>query len=279
MLAALRMTEGDERLKVGRTVVAQELLRLHNAQVRRDGRIILDVDDFVIEEGERVVVLGPNGGGKSTLVKLLTREMMPLWREEPPVLFRGNPRAELREIQRTVGVVSTSFAEALTANRKVLDVVLGGFFGTIGVPYHIQVTPQQVEQAHASLRELRIDEFADQMLGKLSTGQQRRALVARALINAPAVLAFDEPCIGLDPEAQWNLRQSLSSLGQAGRTLLMVTHDVADIMPEFNRVVFLKDARIVADGPKEELLTTSNLRELFGVPVTLVEDNGRYTLY
>ena len=269
----------EERLKVGRTALAQELLRLHNAQVRRDGRISLDVDDFVIEEGERVVVLGPNGSGKSTLVKLLTREMMPLWREEPPVLFRGNPRAELRQIQQTVGVVSTSFAEALTGNRKVLDVVLGGFFGTIGVPYHIPVSPEQVERAHAALRELKIDEFADRMLGTLSTGQQRRALIARALINAPEVLVFDEPCIGLDPEAQWNLRQSFSALGQAGHTMLMVTHDVADIMPEFDRVVFLKSAHIVADGPKALMLTTEKLRELFGVPVTVVEDNGRYTLY
>ena len=259
--------------------MAQELLRLHNAQVRRDGNIILDVDDFVVNEGERVVVLGPNGAGKSTLIKLLTREMMPLWREEPPVLFRGNPRAELRLIQQTVGVVSTSYAEAMTNNRRVIDVVLGGFFWTIGVPYHIEVTSQQIEAAHEAMAELHIEELADRTLGTLSTGQQRRALVARALINGPEVLVFDEPCIGLDPEAMWNLRQSFSALGQAGHTMLLVTHNVADIMPEFDRVVFIKDARIVADGPKEELLTTENLRELFGVPVTLLEDNGRYTCY
>lgn len=259
--------------------MTQELLRLHNAQVRRDGNIILDVDDFVIQEGERVVVLGPNGSGKSTLVKLLTREMMPLWREEPPVLFRGNPRAELRLIQQTVGVVSTSFADQFTGNRRVLEVALGGYFGTIGVPYHITPTPEQIEGARAALREVGIEHLEDRTLSTLSTGQARRALVARALINAPDVLVFDEPCIGLDPEAIWNLRQTFSALANNGHTLLMVTHDVADIMPEFDRVVFLKDAHIVADAPKEELLTTQNLRDLFGVPVTLVRDQGRYTLY
>ena len=259
--------------------MAEELLRLHNAQVRRDGNIILDVDDFVIHEGERVVILGPNGSGKSTLIKLLTREMMPLWREEPPVLFRGNPRTELRVIQQTVGVVSTSYAEAMTNSRKVMDVVLGGYFGTVGVPYHITVTPEQIEGAHEAMRELHIDQLADRTLGTLSTGQQRRALVARALINGPEVMVFDEPCIGLDPEAMWNLRQSFSALGQAGHTMMLVTHDVADIMPEFERVIFLKDAHIIADGPKEELLTTENLRELFGVPVTLVHDGSRYTCY
>ena len=259
--------------------MTQELLRLHNAQVRRDGNIILDVDDFVIQEGERVVVLGPNGSGKSTLVKLLTREMMPLWREEPPVLFRGNPRAELRLIQQTVGVVSTSFADQFTGNRRVLEVALGGYFGTIGVPYHITPAPEQIEGARAALREVGIEHLEDRTLSTLSTGQARRALVARALINAPDVLVFDEPCIGLDPEAIWNLRQTFSALANSGHTLLMVTHDVADIMPEFDRVVFLKDAHIVADAPKEELLTTQNLRDLFSVPVTLVRDQGRYTLY
>lgn len=259
--------------------MADELLRLHNAQVRRDGRIILDVDDFAMHEGEHLVVLGPNGSGKSTLVKLLTREMMPLWREEPPVLFRGEPRTELRIIQQTVGVVSTSFADQLTDYRRVHEVVLGGYFGTIGVPPHIKPTQEQIDGAYAALEEMGIAELADRTLGTLSTGQARRALVARALINAPEVLVFDEPCIGLDPEAIWNLRQSFSALAKNGHAVIMVTHDVADIMPEFDRVLFLKDAHIVADGPKQELLTTQNMRDLFGVPVTLMEQEGRYTLY
>ena len=95
---------------------------------------------------------------------------------------------------------------------------------------------------------------------------------------APDVLVFDEPCVGLDPEAKWNLRQALSALAKAGHTIITVTHDVSDIMPEFERVVLLQDARIVADGPKEDVLTTQKLRRLFGVPVTLVENDGYYHL-
>lgn len=259
--------------------MGDELLRLHNAQVRREGRIIFDIPSFVVREGERLAVLGPNGAGKSTLIKLLTREMMPLWREEPPVLFRGEPRTELRIIQKTVGVVSTSFAEKMTNNRTVLDVVLGGLWGSIGVPIRVTPTPEQVERAHAALEEIGIGTLGDRLMGTLSTGQARRALVARALIDAPEVLVFDEPTVGLDPEAIWHLRQAFSRLIQAGHTLLMVTHDVADIVPEFERVVFLKDATIIADGPKRELLTTEHMRELFGVPVTLSEDEGHYHLH
>lgn len=259
--------------------MTDELLRLHNAQVRRDGRIILDIPEFVVHEGERLAVLGPNGAGKSTLIKLLTREMMPLWREEHPVLFRGEPRTELRTIQQTVGVVSTSFAEKMTNSRRVLDVVLGGLWGSIGVPIRVTPTEEQVKRAQAALEEIGIGELGQRLMGTLSTGQARRALVARALIDAPEVLVFDEPTVGLDPEAIWHLRQTLSRLAQAGHTLLMVTHDVSDIVPEFERVVFLQDATITADGPKHELLTTEHMRKLFGVPVTLTESEGHYHLY
>lgn len=258
--------------------MAQELLRLHNAQVRRDGRFILDVDDFVVNEGEHVAILGPNGSGKSTLLKLLTREMLPLWHEDAPVVFLGNPHASLEDVNSTVGVVSSSVQDRMMAHRTALDIVLGGFFGSVGVPYHLAVSDEQTQAARQALAEIGMRAFAERDMLTLSTGQVRRVLIARALIAAPRVLVFDEPCAGLDPEGIWNLRQSLSSLAKRGHTILLITHDVGDIVPEFERVVMLHDARIVADGPKEQLLTTKQLRRLFGVPVDLVESDGHYHL-
>lgn len=258
--------------------MTKELVRLHDAKVKVDGRVILDVDDFVIEQGERIVVLGPNGSGKSTLVKLLTKEIEPVWRETPPVLFMGEPDPSPETINETVGLVSTSVAERMMVHRTVFDIVLGGFFGSVGVPFHIGASDEQVEQARKAIREIGIPSLAERDMLTLSTGQARRALIARALINGPALLIFDEPCLGLDPEAVWNMRQSLSALAKAGHTILVITHNVSDIMPEFDRVVMLQDAQIVADGPKEEVLTTQRLRHLFGVPITLVETEGRYHL-
>ncbi len=258
---------------------SQELLRLHDATVRRDGRVILQVDDFVLCEGEHIAVLGPNGAGKSTLIKLLTREVRPLWREEPPVLFKGDPRPPIQTINETIGIVSSSLEQRMMIDRSALDLVLGGFFGAIGMPRNLKADAEQVEQAHAALADLGIADLADRSMLTLSTGQARRVMVARSLIHAPQVLVFDEPCNGLDPEAMWHLRQTLSLLAQAGRTLILVTHDVADIVTEFDRVILLRDAHIIADGPKAELLTTERMRELFGVPVTLTQTEGHYHLY
>lgn len=258
--------------------MTQELLRLHDAKVKMDGRVILDVDDFVINQGERIVVLGPNGSGKSTLVKLLTKEIEPVWRETPPVLFMGQPDPSEETLIETVGLVSTDVQERMMVHRTVFDIVLGGFFGSVGVPFHIGASDEQVEQARKAIREIGIPSLSERDMLTLSTGQARRALIARALINGPALLIFDEPTSGLDPEGAWNMRQSLSALAKAGHTILVITHNVSDIMPEFDRVVMLQDAHIVADGPKEEGLTTQKLRHLFGVPITLVETDGRYHL-
>lgn len=258
--------------------MTQELLRLHDAKVKMDGRVILDVDDFVINQGERIVVLGPNGSGKSTLVKLLTKEIEPVWRETPPVLFMGQPDPSEETLIETVGLVSTDVQERMMVHRTVFDIVLGGFFGSVGVPFHIGASDEQVEQARKAIREIGIPSLSERDMLTLSTGQARRALIACALINGPALLIFDEPTSGLDPEGAWNMRQSLSALAKAGHTILVITHNVSDIMPEFDRVVMLQDAHIVADGPKEEVLTTQKLRHLFGVPITLVETDGRYHL-
>lgn len=258
--------------------MTQELLRLHDAKVKMDGRVILDVDDFVINQGERIVVLGPNGSGKSTLLKLLTKEIEPVWRETPPVLFMGQPDPSEETLIETVGLVSTDVQERMMVHRTVFDIVLGGFFGSVGVPFHIGASDEQVEQARKAIREIGIPSLSERDMLTLSTGQARRALIARALINGPALLIFDEPTSGLDPEGAWNMRQSLSALAKAGHTILVITHNVSDIMPEFDRVVMLQDAHIVADGPKEEVLTTQKLRHLFGVPITLVETDGRYHL-
>lgn len=258
--------------------MTQELLHVHDAMVKVDGRVILDIDDFTINEGEHIAVLGPNGSGKSTLVKLLTKEIEPVWREEPPVLFMGEADPSRETLVETVGLVSTSMQEKMMVHRTVFDIVLGGFFGSVGVPFHIGASDEQVEMARKAIREIGIPSLAERDMLTLSTGQARRALIARALINGPKLLIFDEPCLGLDPEAAWNMRQSLSALAKAGHTILVITHNVSDIMPEFDRVVMLQDAHIVADGSKEEVLTTQKLRHLFGVPITLVETEGRYHL-
>ncbi len=255
------------------------LLELENATVMRDGHAILHVERFRIAEGERLAILGPNGAGKSTLIKLLTNEILPLWVDPAPVRFRGQERMPLFEMRRLLGVVSADAQEQADVSLSAREVVLGGFFGALGVPHHISPTSEQRDAAKRSLTELGAAHLGERMMSTLSTGEARRVLFARALVHDPSVLVLDEPCAGLDPHAAWHVRQALRDLAASGRSLVLVTHHIEDVVAQIDRVVMLCDSAIVADGPKVELMTSERLSELFAVPLVVEERDSEYRLW
>ena len=258
--------------------MGEPLFKIHDASVVRGGKTILHVGDFTLEEGEHVALLGPNGAGKSTFIQLLTREVMPLWREEPPVLFRGQARPRLDEIRSTLGVVSSTMHEQVRIHLPAVDIVIGGIFGTLGLPMRTEIEGEQRAVALDALDRLGIADVADRDVMTLSTGQVRRVLVARELVRDPSVLVFDEPCTGLDPEGMYHLRDTMRTLAAEGRSVVLVTHYPEDIIPAIGRVLLVRDAELVADGPKSEILRNDVLSELFGVPLAVDEHDGWYAL-
>lgn len=244
-------------------------LQLRNAVVRRAGRVILTVDAFELACGENIALLGPNGSGKSTFVKLVTREMLPLHRQEPPVLFKGRDRATLAEVKRSLGVVSSTMQEQMTVHLPVVDIVAGGLFGALGIPQAVAAAEADDarSRALATMGLLGIADLAARDAMTLSTGQARRALIARALVHDPEALVLDEPCTGLDPEGMFYVRRSMRALAQAGKSIVLVTHYPEDIIPEIARLVLVKDGAVFSDGPKERLLSDDTMSALFGVPL------------
>ena len=254
------------------------LLRLCDARVRREGKEILAVDSFVLGEGESVALLGPNGSGKSTFIGLLTREVHPLHRDEPPVEFRGSSRTTLAEVKQAMGVVSSTMQDQIRVHVPAQDIVAGGLFGSLGVPQRVTVTDAHRARAREVMEALGIVDLAERDILTLSTGQARRVLIARALVHQPDILIFDEPCTGLDPQGMYYVRQTMSQLAREGHPVLLVTHYPEDIPPEIERLLLVKDGRIVADGPKDELLTSEVMSDLFDVPLRVTDIDGRYSL-
>ncbi len=252
---------------------------LEDAVVRRNGNDILRIPSLVVYEQESVALLGPNGAGKSTLLHLLTREVLPLHREIPPVRFRGQARPLLSEVRSAVGIVSATMQEEINLHLSALDIVIGGLFGTVGIPLRHTVTEEEKAAAQRALDEMGIGSVAQQLMPTLSSGQQRRVLIARALIANPEVLVFDEPCTGLDPEGMFQVRKAMRHLAQTGRAIFLITHFPEDIIPEIQRVLLLKDGELFADGPKSELLTTPIMSELFAAPLQVEEHEGYYGLW
>lgn len=251
---------------------------LHDAVVRRGGKDILSVEALSLEEGAGVAVLGPNGSGKSTLIGLITRELLPLHRDDPPVRFRGSGRATLVDVRAATGIVSATMQNQIRVHLSALDVVIGGLFGSLGVPRGVAATSEQQSKALFVMEDLGIADLAMRDVMTLSSGQVRRVLIARALIHGPDVLIFDEPCTGLDPEGMYHVRRTMRHLAQAGKAIVLVTHYPEDIIPEIERIVLLKEGRVFADGRKEELLADEMMSQLFDVPLRVTCSEGYYAL-
>ncbi len=255
---------------------ATPLIEITDATVYRGNTRVFDDFNLTLSQNESTAILGPNGAGKTTLLKLLTRELYPLWREFPVVRILGQERGDIWSLRKQLGIISNDLHEQYTPTVCGEEVVLSGFFGSVGVWGHQQVDHEQRLRAREILGRLGIEDLARRAFGSLSTGQQRRLLMARALANDPPNLVLDEPTSGLDLSATFQYLQMMRQLIASGRTLILVTHHIHEIPPEISRVVLLNKGRVWADGPKQEVLTGENLSELYGVEVSLVDSAGWY---
>jgi iron complex transport system ATP-binding protein len=262
---------------------APSLLSLRHATVLRGGRPALKDLSFEIPEGEHTAILGPNGSGKSSLMRLLTRQDYALQSqpEASPVRILGRDRWDLFELRAQLGIVSADLHQAFLAADagglcSGLDVVLSGFFASQGVFSHQQVLPEMRRRAEAALAQVGATHLAAKRFEELSTGEARRVLIARALVRDPRALLLDEPTTGLDLVARHHFLNTLEELARRGKTILLVTHHIEEILPQIQRVILLQEGRVFLDGPKESVLTSAHLSALYGATVTIQQHGGYY---
>ena len=254
------------------------LLEVQNITVIRGERPALNGLSLRIEDGEHVAILGPNGCGKSTLLKVITREEYPLLRPDSFIRIYGQERWHLDELRKWLGIVSNDWMAKATRDVKGRELVLGGFFNSVVIePYH-EVTPEMIQMADKALSDMGVLHLAERWTDELSSGEGRRILLARALVHTPKALLLDEPGTSLDFAAQLHLNQLVSAQARSGKTIVLVTHHLSDIIPEMERVAFLKEGQIIDDGPKRQMLTSEKLSNLFGAKLDVVEKDGRFAL-
>lgn len=254
--------------------MSEILASLRHVSVVRGKRVVLHDVSFDLRRGEQTALLGPNGCGKSTLLKTLTCELYPLASLETSVEIFGRARWDLTELRKRLGVVQNDQPGKSMLSIRGLDAVLTGFFSSSKLWPNLNVGGEMKDRAQAMLELVGATPLGDQIVGEMSSGQQRRILIARALVASADCLLLDEPSNTLDLFAQQELRRLLRTLAEKGTTLLLITHHVGDIIPEITRVVMMKEGRIVADGSRDELLTADTLSGLFRTDVQLTERDG-----
>jgi iron complex transport system ATP-binding protein len=232
-----------------------------------------------IESGEHVSILGPNGCGKSTLIKTITRECYPLVQEGARMRIMGCERWDVFELRAHLGIVTPDLLASCTTDCTGRDVVLSGFFSSTRIFPHHHREPEHVRRSEAALARLGIEHLADRAVIEMSSGEAKRTLIARALVHQPHTLLFDEPSSALDIAAQFQLRDTMRELARSGLAILLVTHHVSEIIPEMERVILLQDGAILADGTKEKVLTEENLRALFRTEIRLQRSDGFFHAY
>jgi iron complex transport system ATP-binding protein len=253
------------------------LIDFRNVTVQRDARVVLDGVTLTVPQGQHLAILGPNGSGKSTLIKLISRELYPRLKDEPWRLhIMGRDTWNLFELRNQLGIVSNDWMEMCTRAYSGFEIVLSGFFGSVGIWPNHHVTAKMERRAREAMDMLEIAHLAERNTGDMSSGEARRILIARALVHRPQALVLDEPTTSLDLRATHEVREVLRKLARAGISLILVTHHLPDIVPEIGRVALIRQGRVERDGPKGEVLEAGVLGELFGVPVELLQRGGYY---
>lgn len=255
------------------------LLEIHNVCANQGDHQVFSGLSLSIEKGERIAILGPNGAGKSTLLKLLNREIYPRVKEGSFVKINGSETVKVDELRQELGYVSHDFQASYNVVSTALEVVVSGFFGAVGLLYqHYPVQDSHFELARKSLADFGLADMAERKFHHLSTGQQRRVLLARAMIHQPKTLLLDEPTAGLDINASCGLLDQLSALCAKGQGIILCTHHVEEIIPEIDRVILLANGQITADGEKSALLTGEKLSELYAMALSVSYHDGYYQL-
>ena len=253
------------------------LVEYHNVAIYRKGRYVLDGLNFSIPVGQNVAILGPNGCGKSTLIKTITRELYPDPNIEDSWLeIFGQRIWNIFHLRPLLGIVSYDMLASCTRDYPGFEIVLSGFHSSIGIWSNHVVTPGMEQRAREVMDLLEISHLADRPTDELSSGEARRVVIARALVHRPQALILDEPTNSLDLHALHQLREIMRRIVAQGTSLILVTHHLPDIIPEISRMILLKAGRVFLDGPKEQVLTVENLSELFGSPVDLARRDGYY---
>jgi len=255
-------------------------VEFENISFVRNGVRILDNVSLNIGTGESVAVIGPNGSGKTSLIKLLKGDIRPYFDElvRTKCKMFGEERWNIFDLRKRMGVVSTELQSRFKDNVSVGAVILSGFFRTTDIYKDHQITDDMINASENAAERAGICDKLARETGKLSLGEMRRTLIARALVPGPSMLLLDEPMTGLDIVVKNEFKKMFDSLIKNGTGIIMITHDLEDIPSGIERIIMMKDGKIFADGNKKELLNDRMISDLFSSSITVTSDNGTYRM-
>ena len=252
------------------------LLEFRNVTVVKGEKKVLDNISVTLCENEHIAILGPNGAGKSSFIKTISREYYPLLQNDD-VIFRiwGRDVWHVSDLRSLLGIVSNDLQYTFTRDISGREVILSGFFSSVGL-FHQDITGEMEQKTDRILEFLEISHLQRRPMTSMSSGEARRFLIGRALVHDPKILILDEPTNSLDLHALHTFRTIMRKIARSGTGIILVTHNLHDIIPEISRVILMKEGRFWKDGVKTEILTDDNIGGLLTIPLHVMEEGGYY---
>lgn len=229
---------------------------------------VLDGIDLNIKKGETIAVIGPNGCGKTTLLKHLNRNLEP---NEGKISLVEKDLFDMTKTEIARHIAAVPQSNEIRFSFSVRDIVAMG-----RMPFLERFEGESKEDMRIiddAMRKANISEFADRLINTMSGGERQRVIIARALAQTPDIILMDEPTLHLDISTQFDVLDLVKKLSiEDGLTVVIVSHDLPMVVRYSDRIVMLKDQKIFAIGTPEDVLTPENMKEIFNVDAVLEKD-------
>ena len=245
-----------------------------NINVKINENEVLSSINININIGENVLILGPNGSGKTTFLKLLNRSIYPLDTKDSSFKLFNNENINIWDLRKEIGFLFREMEERVNKGVKLKDLIISGFTGTFNSRYSKLLSSSDVDRIDNLLTELDLLDIINNQFYSLSDGQKRRGMLARAIVNKPKLLVLDEPFCNLDIKSNFILNKTLINLMDKSLNIIYVTHSLESILPKTNRVILIKDGKIINDGTPNEIINSRILSNLFNINIKVIKEGN-----
>ena len=252
--------------------------QLSNLNVKINNKLILSNINVELNFGENILILGPNGSGKSTFLKLLNRSIYPITSKESSFKLFNQENINIWDLRKKVGFLFKDMEKRVNKGVSLKNLVISGFTGTFNSRYSKLLSETDIEKVDNLLIDLDLMDIIHKDFHSLSDGQKRRALLARSLVHQPKLLVLDEPFCNLDIKSEFILNKTLMKLIDKSLNIVYVTHNLESILPKTNRVLLMKDGKLINDGKPYEIINSKILSNLFNITIKVIKQGNYWRL-
>jgi len=238
----------------------------------KNGYRVIKNLDLKISYSENVILIGPNGSGKSSLIEVINRNIYPVVANQSTLKIFDKEFINLWELRKRISTVNNDIKNRINPNLQVFDLILSGLYGKYC--YVSNKSASDHYKVESLMENMNISNLSKKYFSYLSDGEKQISLIARALIKKPEILILDEPIANLDYKSKFFVVDKVDELSTLNTKILSVTHDISTITKIYDRVIMLKDGKIIADGDQNKVINSKNLNKLYGIDVEVIENNG-----